>query len=119
MNLLLDSKFLGSDNHVARFQNGQTIAYDFIINAAGGYALEVSKKLGYNSSYSLLPFKGLYLKSKTPCKQFKTHIYPVPDIEQPFLGIHTTMTFDGFLKLGPPALPLSRQRIMVFLRALT
>ena len=71
VNLLLDSKFVGSDNHAARFQNGETIAYDFIINAAGGYALDVSKKLGYTSSYSLLPFKGLYLKSKLPASSLR------------------------------------------------
>lgn len=105
VSMLTNFKFIESDDHVAKFQNGQTIAYDFVINAAGGYALEVSKRLGFTSSFALLPFKGLYLKSKLPCKQFKVHIYPVPDIEQPFLGIHTTLTFDGFLKLGPTALP--------------
>ena len=37
---------------------------------------------------------------------FKTHIYPVPDVNQPFLGIHTTITSDNFLKLGPTAIPV-------------
>jgi L-2-hydroxyglutarate oxidase LhgO len=45
------------------------------------------------------------LKSKNTNDVFKTHIYPVPDINQPFLGVHTTLTSDNYLKLGPTAIP--------------
>ena len=98
-------KFIHSKNSVAIFENGQSVYYDILVNAAGGHALAVSHLLGLETSYSLLPFKGLYLKSKAPTNFFKTHIYPVPDIDQPFLGLHTTLTHDGYLKLGPTALP--------------
>ena len=98
-------RFDGAVNRVARFRNGDSIAYDVLVNAAGGYALDVSRKLGLSSSYSLLPFKGLYLRTRAADRRFSAHIYPVPNIEQPFLGIHTTLTCDGFLKLGPTAVP--------------
>ena len=80
--------------------------FDHFINACGGYALEVAKLFKIKTPYKLLPFKGLYLKSVSQCKEFSKHIYPVPDIEQPFLGIHTTITSDNFLKLGPTAIPV-------------
>ncbi len=84
---------------------GNSYDYDFLVNCAGGYSLNIAKVLGLNSKYKILPFKGLYLKSKEKCYLYKTHIYPVPNIKQPFLGIHTTLTADNFLKLGPTAVP--------------
>ena len=87
-------------------REGNTYSYDYVINAAGGYALEVSKLFGLGNEYSVLPFKGLYLKSKFREKKFSKNIYPVPDISQPFLGIHTTITSENYLKLGPTAIPV-------------
>ena len=55
---------------------------------------------GLETNYQILPFKGLYLKSKLKNKLFRKHIYPVPDISQPFLGIHTTITSDNYVKLA-------------------
>ena len=77
-----------------------------MVNASGGYALSIAKLFGIQTKYKILPFKGLYLKSVNILKNFKSHIYPVPDINQPFLGIHTTITSDNFLKLGPTAIPV-------------
>ena len=57
----------GTNEEIIDNKNNK-IKYDFLINAAGGYALELSKKLGIGSDYSLLPFKGLYLKSKKLAK---------------------------------------------------
>ena len=64
-----------------------------------------SEAFWIQTKYKILPFKGLYLKVLN-FKNFKSHIYPVPDINQPFLGIHTTITSDNFLKLGPTAIPV-------------
>src|SRR5690606_3079065 len=35
----------------------------------------------------------------------RCHIYPVPNIKQPFLGVHYTLTADGKVKIGPTAIP--------------
>ena len=86
--------------------SGNIFNFDFVINAAGGYSLEVAKLFDLNNPYKILPFKGLYLKSKSKITTYKRHIYPVPDIKQPFLGIHTTITKDNYLKLGPTAIPV-------------
>ena len=49
-----------------------------------------------------MPFKGLYLYCDVPLKRL---VYPVPDLEQPFLGVHFTVTVDGKCKIGPTAIP--------------
>jgi L-2-hydroxyglutarate oxidase LhgO len=103
--IYLGKRVIQADDKCIFFEDGQKLNYDFVINAAGGYALKIANLFGVRTKYKILPFKGLYLKSTEREKSFKTHIYPVPDIEQPFLGIHTTITSDGFLKLGPTAIP--------------
>jgi (S)-2-hydroxyglutarate dehydrogenase len=55
--------------------------------------------------YTILPFKGLYLYSDEPPGALNTHIYPVPDLAYPFLGVHYTITVDGHIKIGPTAIP--------------
>ena len=53
----------------------------------------------------VVPFRGAYL-SLRPERQalVRTSIYPVPDPELPFLGIHLTRDLDGSVHVGPSAL---------------
>lgn len=104
--LLLGRKIVDANSKSIITDNGEKINYDFLVNSAGGYALSIANLFGIKTKYKILPFKGLYLKSIGKIDNFKTHIYPVPDIKQPFLGIHTTITEDKFLKLGPTAIPV-------------
>jgi L-2-hydroxyglutarate oxidase len=76
-----------------------------VINAAGLYADKVAQDYGFGKQYALLPFKGLYLKSHEKATNVRTNIYPVPNIKQPFLGVHFTLTVDGHAKIGPTAMP--------------
>lgn len=76
-----------------------------VINAAGLYADRVARDFGFSKDYAILPFKGIYLKSKEPAGSYRTHIYPVPDLNYPFLGVHFTITVDGVTKIGPTAIP--------------
>jgi L-2-hydroxyglutarate oxidase LhgO len=55
--------------------------------------------------YRILPFKGVYLYSNEPHGALHTHIYPVPDLRNPFLGVHFTVTADHHIKIGPTAMP--------------
>lgn len=75
------------------------------INCAGLYADQVAKDLGFSMDLTILPFKGLYLKSSLPLSHFKTNIYPVPNLKNPFLGVHFTLTVNGEVKIGPTAIP--------------
>jgi len=77
----------------------------YIVNAAGLYADQVARDFGFSEHYRILPFKGLYLYSDEPVGAVRTHIYPVPDLRNPFLGVHYTLTVDGKIKIGPTAIP--------------
>ena len=83
----------------------ERIECGYVINAAGLYADHVARQFGYSEHYRILPFKGLYLYSSEPEGALHTHIYPVPDLKQPFLGVHFTITVDGRIKIGPTAIP--------------
>ncbi len=93
-------------------RNGNTIkttAEDFqagyVINAAGLYADRVARDFGFSEEYRILPFKGIYLYSEEPMGSLQTNVYPVPDLRNPFLGVHFTVTVDGHIKIGPTAIP--------------
>jgi len=77
----------------------------YVINAAGLYADRVAHPFGFGRDYAIIPFKGLYLKSDEAAGSFRTNIYPVPNLKNPFLGVHVTVTADGHHKIGPTAIP--------------
>lgn len=77
----------------------------YYVNSAGLQADQVARMFGFSKEYAILPFKGLYLYSSEPANAFKTNIYPVPDLRNPFLGVHVTVTTDGHAKIGPTAIP--------------
>jgi (S)-2-hydroxyglutarate dehydrogenase len=77
-----------------------------IVNAAGLYADKIALDFGFSERYRILPFKGLYLYSDEPAGAFRTNIYPVPDLRNPFLGVHFTVREDGRVKIGPTAIPV-------------
>ena len=79
-------------------------SYDFLINAAGLYADKIAHLFGVGRNFEVIPFKGLYLKYLGDDK-IKTQIYPVPNIKNPFLGVHFTLMADNTIKIGPTAIP--------------
>lgn len=87
----------------------QTTAGDikarYIINCAGLYADTIGRDFGFSKHYRILPFKGLYLYSNEPAGALHTNVYPVPDLRNPFLGVHFTVTANGAIKIGPTAIP--------------
>ena len=80
--------------------------YDYLINCAGAYADKIAKKFNLAHDYTMLPFKGIYLKYIENKTAIKTNIYPVPNLDNPFLGVHYTITVDGSIKIGPTAIPV-------------
>ncbi len=86
-------------------RNGE-FTYGFLYNCAGAGADIVAKKFGFASDYTLVPFKGIYYKLKAHRRHLvKGNIYPVPDIELPFLGVHLTRVISGDVYVGPTAIP--------------
>ena len=89
-------------------QTFETIAfnYNYLINCAGSYADKIAKAHGIAKNYTLLPFKGLYLKYYGDDKPISTNVYPVPNMKNPFLGVHYTVTSKNEIKIGPTAIPV-------------
>lgn len=84
---------------------GGTFDVGYVVNAAGLYADRIAGEYGFSEHYRILPFKGLYLYSSEPPKAIRTNIYPVPDLKNPFLGVHFTVAASGKIKIGPTAIP--------------
>jgi len=102
--VLFNTKYLSTENNHVVTTNG-TFSYGFLINSAGLYADSIAQDFELSEDYYLLPFKGLYIKSDKPLDFLKSNIYPVPNLRNPFLGIHFTKTISGEIKIGPTAIP--------------
>lgn len=83
-----------------------SLSYGHLFNCAGLHADRIAHQYGLGGNYTILPFRGNYwqLKAGVPLK-FNTNLYPVPDLEVPFLGVHVTPSIDGETYLGPTAIP--------------
>ena len=85
--------------------NGASVTFRKIVNCAGLYADKIARKFDLSSDYQIMPFKGLYLNYSGNDRPVRTNIYPVPNLENPFLGVHFTVKVDGKVKIGPTAIP--------------
>jgi L-2-hydroxyglutarate oxidase LhgO len=68
----------------------------------------VAHPFGVGHQYTLLPFKGLYWQLRPGCPiQPRTNLYPGPDLNLPFLGVHFTPSADPtpLVSIGPTATP--------------
>jgi len=75
-----------------------------IVNCAGLYSDVVARLAGAEPEVQIVPFRGEYYMLR-PESEHLVHglIYPVPDPEFPFLGVHFTRTIHGEVEAGPNA----------------
>ncbi len=97
-------RYLGSSKGQVKTTHG-TYEVGYVVNAAGLYADRIAQDYGFSEHYCILPFKGLYLYSSEPVGSIRTNIYPVPNLNNPFLGVHFTVAAGGKAKIGPTAIP--------------
>ena len=93
------------DGNKIKTTKGNIFSATKLINAAGLYADRVAKDFGYSKKYTIIPFKGIYLKYTGTNNPVRTNVYPVPNLKNPFLGVHYTVTVDGHVKIGPTSVP--------------
>lgn len=76
----------------------------FVINCAGLYSDRVARASGTDPKARIVPFRGEYFEL-VPDKRHlvRTLIYPVPNPDFPFLGVHFTRMIDGSVHAGPNA----------------
>ena len=75
-----------------------------VVNCAGLYCDRVTAMSGETPGAKIVPFRGEYFALKPEAHHFcKNLIYPVPDPNFPFLGVHFTRMIDGSVECGPNA----------------
>lgn len=83
----------------------------FVINCAGLHSDRVARMSGADPGAQIVPFRGEYFELVPEKRHLvKTLIYPVPNPDFPFLGVHFTKMIDGSVHAGPNAvLALKRE----------
>ena len=76
----------------------------YVINCAGLHSDLVANFMGVKTGLRIIPFRGEYYTLKKEREYLvKGLIYPTPDPELPFLGVHLTQTMKGWVEAGPNA----------------
>ncbi len=84
--------------------NNETLKSRYLISCAGLMADRIAKMLNLEINFRIVPFRGEYYKLSEKHNTLVKHlIYPIPDPELPFLGIHLTKMIDGSVTVGPNA----------------
>ena len=91
---------------------GKEDIFDLVINCAGLQSDRVFKNLtNIKRPVRIIPFRGEYMKFKNEFKSMVNHlVYPVPNPNFPFLGVHFTRLINDEREVGPNAvLALKRE----------
>jgi L-2-hydroxyglutarate oxidase len=84
---------------------GTGVAARHAVFCAGGQASRLAVAAGAPEDPRIVPFKGQYLRLRAHARDLvRGLIYPVPDPELPFLGVHLTRHISGDVLLGPSAM---------------
>jgi len=100
-----------SDREVVVEHDRGEVKSELLINAAGLHSDLIAKLAGMSPTVQIVPFRGEYYELSEERRDLvKGLIYPVPDPEMPFLGVHLTRMIDGAVHAGPNAVfALSRE----------
>ena len=84
--------------------NRGTFTTKLMINCAGLYSDKVARMTGQSMNLKIVPFRGEYYELAPEKQQLvRNLIYPVPDPNFPFLGVHFTRMIEGGVEAGPNA----------------
>ncbi|OYP36998.1 L-2-hydroxyglutarate oxidase [Rhodopirellula sp. MGV] len=96
---------------VVGLKSGLSLSTGYLINCAGLQCDRVAQMAGVKTDVRIVPFRGEYYELAPGREHMVNHmIYPVPNPEFPFLGVHFTRMIDGGIECGPNAvLALARE----------
>jgi len=81
-----------------------TISAKYVVVCGGLMADRLAKMMNIDIDFQIVPFRGEYYQLPLRYKQIVRHlIYPIPDPDLPFLGVHLTRMIDGSVIVGPNA----------------
>ncbi|PKH02876.1 L-2-hydroxyglutarate oxidase [Psychromonas sp. MB-3u-54] len=82
----------------------QQFSCRFLISCSGLMADRVTRMLGIKTDFQIIPYRGEYYRLAPKFNNIVSHlIYPIPDPDMPFLGVHLTRMIDGSVTVGPNA----------------
>ncbi len=106
-NIILNSKIqaiVGGEHGAVVHTDTERFEARLVINCAGLYCDKVAAMAGEKLNMKILPFRGEYYAIKSEKAHLvKNLIYPVPDPNFPFLGVHFTRRIGGEIEAGPNA----------------
>lgn len=83
---------------------GMLLQAQFVVTCSGLMADRVTKMLGIECDFQIIPYRGEYYRLNRKHNDVVNHlIYPIPDPDLPFLGVHLTRMIDGTVTVGPNA----------------
>jgi (S)-2-hydroxyglutarate dehydrogenase len=93
-----------TEEEVTVITSKKTYTSKLLVNCAGLYSDKVARMTTQNLNVKIIPFRGEYFKLKKEKEYLvKNLIYPVPDPNFPFLGVHFTRMAKGGVEAGPNA----------------
>ncbi|TFD52118.1 L-2-hydroxyglutarate oxidase [Cryobacterium frigoriphilum] len=100
-----------TDRQVTVVHDSGSVTADLLINCAGLQSDRIALLAGLRPAARIVPFRGEYYELVADRRDLvRGLIYPVPDPDLPFLGVHFTRMIDGSVHAGPNAvLALARE----------
>lgn len=93
-----------TEQHIFVQCETQRFKANFLVSCAGLMSDKLIKLQGIKTDFSIVPFKGEYFRLSSHLNNLVNHlIYPIPDPNLPFLGVHLTKMIDGSITVGPSA----------------
>ncbi|MBI4001076.1 MAG: L-2-hydroxyglutarate oxidase, partial [Nitrospira defluvii] len=97
----------GREGETTAHTTQDLVTYGHFVNCGGLFADRLAHAYGVGQHFRILPFRGQFFRLRPESKlQVRGNIYPVPDLRNPFLGVHFTRRPEGEVTIGPSALPL-------------
>jgi len=82
----------------------ETLNSKYLVCCAGLMADRIARLLNIKINFQIIPFRGEYFRLPNKHNSLVKHlIYPIPDPNLPFLGVHLTKMIDGSITVGPNA----------------
>ncbi|KJY85105.1 hydroxyglutarate oxidase [Vibrio galatheae] len=94
----------GVEVSVANGQVKRLFHAQLLLVCSGLMADRLTRMMGIETDFQIIPYRGEYYRLPAEHNDIVNHlIYPIPDPELPFLGVHLTRMIDGSVTVGPNA----------------
>jgi len=103
----LGSEVMAIQEHTDRIEiqlKSESVSGRYVVACGGLMADRLARMMHIDIDFAIIPFRGEYYKLAAKHNHIIRHlIYPIPDPELPFLGVHLTRMIDGAVTVGPNA----------------